>query len=636
MKSLNQALTKIDVMLPPKKYIENILQVTCDNLDYLFGTVIEIDDKGEAYMIASYNLPENYPEMVNKADASILSGPAGEAFETGKIVVVHDPFSDPRLEPWKNLEIFTGPIETIIWVPLFKNGKVFGICAYQSENKKEISQDGASMLEQIGVMISIAIISNQYLDKLTKRTNELEKEIAERKKIENELRNLHNELELKVEERTTELLEVNKKLQLFRDQIDQSNDAIFVTDPETAIILDANEKACNSLGYARDELINMRMMDIEVTFPDLDSWKNYITAIKNKKYIAPCEGINIRKDGTTFPIEASDKIVTYNGKMYLVAVVRDITDRKQNEIDRILNEARLEVLFKISQMKDATINETADFMLEEAIKLTGSTIGYINTISEDESVQNVISYSKSVMKQCNLDKQIDFITKDLGLGRETIRQRKPVIINDYSAPNPYKKGYPDGHVQIVRYMNVPLLYKGKIVATAAVANKEDEYNDSDIRQLTLLMSGMWEHIKRIEYEKEIMETKNYLEMIVSMSYDGILVLDDEGKYEFGNDACLEIFGYANDEFIGKPFMEVIPEEYTDFMLDRWHEVQAGEGRPYEITIIRKDGTKRNLLVSHTDFMLNDKRKYCVIIKDVTADITEYINTVIKTMDQNGN
>ena len=636
MKSLNQALTKIDVMLPPKKYIENILQVTCDNLDYLFGTVIEIDDKGEAYMIASYNLPENYPEMVNKADASILSGPAGEAFETGKIVVVHDPFSDPRLEPWKNLEIFTGPIETIIWVPLFKNGKVFGICAYQSENKKEISQDGASMLEQIGVMISIAIISNQYLDKLTKRTNELEKEIAERKKIENELRNLHNELELKVEERTTELLEVNKKLQLFRDQIDQSNDAIFVTDPETAIILDANEKACNSLGYARDELINMRMMDIEVTFPDLDSWKNYITAIKNKKYIAPCEGINIRKDGTTFPIEASDKIVTYNGKMYLVAVVRDITDRKQNEIDRILNEARLEVLFKISQMKDATINETADFMLEEAIKLTGSTIGYINTISEDESVQNVISYSKSVMKQCNLDKQIDFITKDLGLGGETIRQRKPVIINDYSAPNPYKKGYPDGHVQIVRYMNVPLLYKGKIVATAALANKEDEYNDSDIRQLTLLMSGMWEHIKRIEYEKEIMETKNYLEMIVSMSYDGILVVDEEGKFEFGNDACLEIFGYANDEFIGKPFMEVIPEEYTDFMLDRWHEVQAGEGRPYETTIIRKDGTKRNLLVSHTDFMLNDKRKYCVIIKDVTADITEYINTVIKTMDQNGN
>ena len=636
MKSLNQALTKIDVMLPPKKYIENILQVTCDNLDYLFGTVIEIDDKGEAYMIASYNLPENYPEMVNKADASILSGPAGEAFETGKIVVVHDPFSDPRLEPWKNLEIFTGPIETIIWVPLFKNGKVFGICAYQSENKKEISQDGASMLEQIGVMISIAIISNQYLDKLTKRTNELEKEIAERKKIENELRNLHNELELKVEERTTELLEVNKKLQLFRDQIDQSNDAIFVTDPETAIILDANEKACNSLGYTLDELLTMRVMDIEGIFPDMHSWKNYITAIKNKKYIAPCEGKNIRKDGTTFPIEASDKIVTYNDKKYLVSVIRDITDRKQNEIDRKLNEARLEVLFKISQMKDATINETADFMLEEAIKLTGSTIGYINTISEDESVQNVISYSKSVMKQCNLDKQIDFITKDLGLGGETIRQRKPVIINDYSAPNPYKKGYPDGHVQIVRYMNVPLLYKGKIVATAALANKEDEYNDSDIRQLTLLMSGMWEHIKRIEYEKEIMETKNYLEMIVSMSYDGILVLDDEGKYEFGNDACLEIFGYANDEFIGKPFMEVIPEEYTDFMLDRWHEVQAGEGRPYETTIIRKDGTKRNLLVSHTDFMLNDKRKYCVIIKDVTADITEYINTVIKTMDQNGN
>ncbi|MDO9517544.1 MAG: PAS domain S-box protein [Methanosarcinaceae archaeon] len=622
-------------MLPPKQYIKEILQVTCDNLDYLFGTVIEIDDLGEAYMFASYNLPENYPEMVNKADASILSGPAGEAFETGKIVVVQDPFSDSRLEPWKGMEIFTGPIETIIWVPLFRNGKVFGICAYQSENKKELSQDGESTLEQIGVMISIAIISNQYLDNLTQKTKELEKEIAERKNVENELRKLHDNLEIIVKERTSELSEVNNKLQLFREQINQSNDAIFVTNSETAIVLDANEKACSSLGYTRDELIGMSVIDIENAFSDMDLWKNYIDTVKNDTRTVPGEGINVRKNGSTFPIEASDKLVTYDNKEYLVSVIRDITDRKKAEMERNLNEARLAALLKISQMKDTSINEIANFVLEEGIKLTGSKIGYLNTLNEDESIQTVLSFSTHVMEDCKIGNQIVFVTKELGLGAEPIRQRKPVIINDYSAPHPNKKGYPDGHVPLVRFMGVPLFYKRKIVATISVANKKDEYDDRDIRQLTLLMNGMWEHIKRIEYEKELMETKNYLDMIVSMSYDGIFVIDNEGIFEYCNDACIEISGYTREEYIGKSFMGLIPEDYIQFMLERWQEAQAGDCTPYETVILRKDGTRRNLLVSRGNFVIEGQRKYCVVIKDVTTDYSGYIDMIVETMkDQN--
>ncbi|MDO9518092.1 MAG: GAF domain-containing protein, partial [Methanosarcinaceae archaeon] len=199
IRSLNNALTDIDVQLPPKQYIKNVLEVTCDNLGYLFGTVIEMDENDEAHMLVSYNLPESYPEMVNKVDASILSGPAGEAFETGNIVVVQKPFSDPRLAPWKGMEIITGSIETIIWVPLFKNNEVFGICAYHSENRKEMSDYDLSILEQIGVIISIAYTSNWYLNQLKQKTEELQK--------------ARDDLEIRVEERTIELQKYTEKLQ---------------------------------------------------------------------------------------------------------------------------------------------------------------------------------------------------------------------------------------------------------------------------------------------------------------------------------------------------------------------------------------------------------------------------------------
>ena len=631
MQNLNRALTEIDVMLSPEQYINNILQVTCDNLDYLFGTVIEIDENSEAHMIASYNLPENYPEMINNVEASILSGPAGEAFETGNIHVVHNPFSDSRLAPWKCMKIITGPLETTIWVPLFKGGKVFGICVYYSENKKELSDYDLSILEQIGVMISIAITSNQYLGNLGQRTNELEKEIIERKKAENQLQELSDKLEVKVEERTLELSEANNKLQLFRDQIDQSDDAIFVTDPKSARILDTNIKGCTSLGYTREELLNMKVIDFEMKFQDIDSWKHNVDEMMTDDSQLIGEGVHKRKDGTTFPIEVNAKLITQDKNNYLVAVIRDITERKQAQKKIRLNEARLATLLKISQMKETTINEIADFVLEEGIKLTESKIGYLNTVNGDESIQTVLSYSKNVMEQCNLNNQIEFITKDMELGAECFKQRTAVIINDYSALHPGKKGYPDNHIPLFRYLGIPLFYKGKIVATMSVANKEDDYNDSDVQQLTLLMNGMWEHIERTESEKEIMDTKNYLDMIISMSHDGIMVVDSEGKIEFANNACCKMSGYTKEEIINKPVLETIAPEYTEFMINRWNEVQAGESGTYETVMVKKDGTRRNLLVSHNNVEINGQQKYVAIIKDTSTDITEYINTIAQTL-----
>jgi PAS domain S-box-containing protein len=120
-------------------------------------------------------------------------------------------------------------------------------------------------------------------------------------------------------------------------------------------------------------------------------------------------------------------------------------------------------------------------------------------------------------------------------------------------------------------------------------------------------------------------------MIVSMSHDGIMVVDSEGKIEFANNACCEMSSYTKEEIINKPVLETIDPEYTEFMVNRWNEVQAGESGTYETVMVKKDGTRKNLLVSHNNVEINGQQKYVAIIKDISTGITEYINAIAETL-----
>lgn len=192
---------------------------------------------------------------------------------------------------------------------------------------------------------------------------------------------------------------------------------------------------------------------------------------------------------------------------YYQGIIIDITDRKRAEEALQLDELRLEALLKLNQMSGASLQEITNFVREEAVRLTKSKIGYLAFVNEEENVLTLHSWSKNAMKQCTIAKKpIVYRLETTGLWGEAIRQRKAIIINDYSAPSPFKKGYPKDHVKIKRHMNTPIFDGEKIVVVAGVGNKDDEYDESDVRQLTLLMQEMWELIQQKRTDDEL---KNY-------------------------------------------------------------------------------------------------------------------------------
>ena len=126
----------------------------------------------------------------------------------------------------------------------------------------------------------------------------------------------------------TERKRTEEALLLFRALIDRSNDGIEVIDPETGRFLDVNEAACQAHGYTRDEFLTLSVWDIAPT-ADPTAWLRNLEQLRrlgSRLHV----GLHRRKDGSTFPVEVNITFVRLN-RDYIVAVVRDVTERRQAE-----------------------------------------------------------------------------------------------------------------------------------------------------------------------------------------------------------------------------------------------------------------------------------------------------------------
>ncbi|RDI72435.1 MEDS domain-containing protein [Halopelagius longus] len=185
-----------------------------------------------------------------------------------------------------------------------------------------------------------------------------------------------------VTERKRREAELRQTKNRFETVFEQSDEAILIFDPDAAELVDANAAAVALTGYAREELLSLRPSDLH---PDeLESFCTFLEEVR-RNGSAWSEDLHCRhQDGHDLPVEVTGSTITLDGRDLVLALVRNIEERKKHE--RYQRE-----LYDIVADSRASFDEKLERLLELGRERVSLENGYLNRIDADAREFEVVA-----------------------------------------------------------------------------------------------------------------------------------------------------------------------------------------------------------------------------------------------------
>lgn len=190
---------------------------------------------------------------------------------------------------------------------------------------------------------------------------------------------------------------------------------------------------------------------------------------------------------------------------------RKITDEKLK-----LNEQRASSLLDLTlQAHQLTEQQLLTATLDQAEKLTGSEIAFAHFVNDDQETITLSTWSSRTLSHCKVAFDSHYPISKAGIWTACFHEKRALIFNNY--PNvKHKKGLPQGHSFLKRFITVPVLEGDKVRMIVGVGNKAVDYDDGDLRELELVAASLWSLVKRKRVETEIENYHVHLEEIVKV------------------------------------------------------------------------------------------------------------------------
>jgi len=373
----------------------------------------------------------------------------------------------------------------------------------------------------VGLLVSLTYSSVNRQARLgvavQQRTHELQTELTARARIETTLR-----------EREAQ----------YRGIYESTTDGLFINDLQGRLV-DFNPAAAHIHGYTPEEFRQLQTSDF--IHPDsLSVFSEYIETVKAGGQFRG-RALDLRKDGTPFPIEVLGTGFIYRGQPHALAVVRDITKEVQSVqlLERRVEQRtrELSTLLELSNKLASTLEmePLLGLILEQlaqAIDYTGATV----LISEGDSLQAKSHRGPVPPSMVN---QMRLSLEQVKTFWSVMLRHKPLIVDDAQADTEQAESYrratsvfPDVATNYVRaWMGIPLLAQERLVGALSIGHKHPNTYTSRHADLALAIANqaavaienarLYEQARRLAVLEERQRLARELHDSVSQALYGI-------------------------------------------------------------------------------------------------------------------
>ncbi len=287
--------------------------------------------------VAHAGYEEGYLETVHVtwADTERGHGPVGKAIRTREPAVFRDVTRDPDFAPWR-VEALRRGYASVVGIPLLSGSEVLGALAIYAADPDAFDEDEVQLLRELADDLSYGIVAL--------RTR------AACQRAEEALRQAHDELERRVEERTAELSRANTLLtreiadreraeaalrtseRLYRQLAEGILEAIVVADERGRIKL-FNPAAQRAFGYAEHEVLG-QPLSLLMPPDDREAHEQALRRyVENREVraasVRTTERQGRRKGGEVFPLELSLSAIDLPEGIVFLGAIHDLTERRR-------------------------------------------------------------------------------------------------------------------------------------------------------------------------------------------------------------------------------------------------------------------------------------------------------------------
>ena len=410
--------------------------------------------------------------------------------------------------------------------PFYVHGKAVGtIWAIAHNNRRQFDVEDLRLLESLGRFASAAYQALTSID-------DLKVQISEREKAETALRELTDTLETRVRVRTEELeQEIAERKRAedvargakvrFEGILEIAQDAIISVDSNQRIIL-FNQGAEKVFGYTQAEVIG-RPLDLLLPQRFEEVHRKHIEEFTRSADVARTMGqrrevSGRRKDGHEFPAEASISKLDLGGELVFTVILRDITERKRAEQRLVAQHTVTQVLAEA-----ATLEEATPRILQAVCEGLGWDVGELWRTDRAAGLRCVEVWHKESVAASQfvaMSRDRTFLP-GVGLPGRVWASRQPAYIPDVVQDPNFPRASIAAREGLHAAFGFPLLLGGEVVGVMDFFSREIRQPNQDLLDtMATIGSQMGQFIERKRAEAELRRSEAYLAEAQRLSLTG--------------------------------------------------------------------------------------------------------------------